>query len=181
MRKLIESELNRIDVPTFKAAKKNPIIVILDNIRSLNNIGSVFRSSDAFLIEKICLCGITCCPPHRDIQKTALGATESVDWEYYPTTAECVKDLKSKNVKIVSIEQTDESIMLQDFIPDKNETTAIILGNEVKGVDDEVIALSDACIEIPQAGTKHSLNVSVCAGIVLYDLFQKLRYHNVVL
>ena len=175
MRKLLDSELNRIDIPTFKASVKTPIVVVLDNIRSLNNIGSVFRSSDAFLISKVFLCGITCCPPHREIQKTALGATESVDWEYFPTTMDCVNYLKSEHVKIVSIEQTDESILLRDFIPKKDKITAIILGNEVKGVEDEVVANSDCCVEIPQVGTKHSLNVSVCTGIVLYDLYQKLN------
>lgn len=175
MRKLLNSELNRIDIKTFKSAEKTPVAVVLDNIRSLNNIGSVFRSSDAFLISKVYLCGITCCPPHRDIQKTALGATESVDWEYFPSTVECIKKLKSEGALIASIEQTDESVTLQDFTPDRDRLTAVVMGNEVKGVEDEVIDLSDVCIEIPQAGTKHSLNVAVCTGIVLYDLYNKLK------
>ena len=174
MRKLANSELNRISVDEFKRADKTPVVVVLDNIRSLNNIGSVFRSSDAFRIKKICLCGITCCPPHRDIQKTALGATDSVEWEYFDSTLSCVNALKKNNVRIVSIEQTDGSIALADFYPNADETTAVILGNEINGVEDEVVRLSDVCVEIPQIGTKHSLNVSVCAGVVLYDLFIKL-------
>ena len=176
MRKLNTSELNRIDVEEFKTALKAPVIVVLDNIRSLNNIGSVFRSSDAFRIKKIYLCGITCCPPHRDIYKTALGATESVEWEYRPTTLECVKELKEKGVGIVSIEQTDNSIPPSEFTPDPEKTTAVIFGNEVHGVDDEVIKISDICIEIPQYGTKHSLNVSVCCGIILYEIVKKLSF-----
>ncbi|MDR2084896.1 MAG: RNA methyltransferase [Bacteroidales bacterium] len=174
MRKLQNSELNRISVDDFKDASKTPIIVVLDNIRSLNNIGSVFRTADAFLVQKICLCGITCTPPHRDINKTALGATESVEWQYYETTAQCIEQLKKDNIVIVSIEQTDNSILLDDFFPEKDKIYAVVFGNEVHGVEDEIIEQSDVCIEIAQYGTKHSLNISVCCGIVLYNLFGKM-------
>jgi len=176
MKKLKNSELNRIDVAGFKKAEKVPLIVILDNIRSLNNIGSVFRTSDAFLVEKIYLCGITAKPPHKDIHKTALGATESVAWEYVDDTLELVKKLKSQNIKIIAIEQADNSIMLQDFDLDTSKKYAIVMGNEVKGVQQEVVTKSDYCVEIPQFGTKHSLNISVTTGIVLWDLFKKIRF-----
>jgi len=175
MRKLKNSELERLTPEQFKKVEKTPIIVILDNIRSLNNIGSVFRTSDAFLVEKIYLCGITAKPPHKDIHKTALGATESVAWEYVEDTLELVHSLKINGVGIASIEQTEHSIALQDFIPRKNKKIAIILGNEVKGVQQEVVSNSDYCIEIPQFGTKHSLNISVSYGVVLWDLFNKVK------
>lgn len=175
MKKLKNSELNRLDVSTFKKMPKTPLLVILDNIRSLNNIGSVFRTSDAFLIEKIYLCGITATPPHKDIHKTALGATDSVDWAYAESTLELVTKLQKQGVKIISIEQADNSIMLQDFNVDKNQKYAIVMGNEVKGVQQEVVSKSDYCVEIPQYGTKHSLNISVTTGIVLWDLFQKIK------
>ncbi|MDF1672395.1 MAG: RNA methyltransferase [Vicingaceae bacterium] len=173
-RKLKNEELNRINVEEFKSVKKTPIIIVLDNIRSLNNIGSVFRISDAFLIEAIYLCGITAQPPHRDIQKTALGATESVDWKYYNTTIEAIQELKTNNYKIASIEQAENSIMLNEFNP-VNEKIAVVFGNEVKGVEQEVINQSDLVIEIPQYGTKHSLNISVSCGVVIWDLFNKLN------
>lgn len=175
MKKLKNYELNRIDIETYKTAKKTPIIVILDNIRSLNNVGSVFRTSDAFLIEKIYLCGITAKPPHKDIQKTALGATDSVSWEYVENTLELVKKLKEEKVKIVSIEQADQSTLLSEFVPEKNQKYAVIFGNEVKGVQQVVVDASDYCVEIPQFGTKHSFNISVSVGIVLWDLFGKLN------
>lgn len=174
MRKLRNNELGRISVSTFKKTPKTPIIVVLDNIRSLNNIGSVFRTSDAFLVEKIYLCGITAKPPHRDIHKTALGATESVDWEYKKDTQTLVNDLKNQGVKVAAIEQVENSIMLDKFIPEPNKKIAIIFGNEVKGVQQEVVSESDYCIEIPQIGTKHSLNISVSCGVVLWDLYQKI-------
>jgi len=174
MRKLQNSELNRINIDDFKKAAKTPVIVVLDNVRSLNNIGSVFRTADAFLIKKICLCGITCTPPHRDIHKTALGATESVEWQYFNTTLECIEQLKKENAIIISIEQTDNSISLEDFVPKTDCEYAVVFGNEVHGVEDEVVQQSDICLEIAQYGTKHSLNISVCCGIVLYDLFKKL-------
>jgi len=175
MRKLKNIELNRLSVEEFKVSNKTPITVILDNIRSLNNIGSVFRTSDAFLIEKIFLCGITATPPNKDIHKTALGATDSVDWEYKKETTEVVKELQGKRYKIISIEQAEEATMLQDFEIKNNEKYAIIFGNEVKGVQQEIVDLSDHCIEIPQFGTKHSLNISVSAGVVLWELFRKFK------
>ena len=149
--------------------------MILDNIRSLNNIGSVFRTSDAFLIEKIYLCGITAKPPHKDIHKTALGSTETVDWEYVENTLTLVEKLKAKNIKIISIEQAENATMLNDFTPDEETRYAIVFGNEVKGVQQEIVNTSDVVIEIPQYGTKHSLNISVSAGVVIWDLFCKLK------
>lgn len=175
MRKLKNSELGRITVEAFKEVQKTPLIVVLDNIRSLNNVGSVFRTSDAFLIEKIYLCGITATPPNKEIHKTALGATESVEWEYVKDTLELVEKLKKENVKVLSIEQAENSTMLNDFIPEANQKYAVVMGNEVKGVQQEVVNASDVCIEIPQLGTKHSLNISVSCGVVLWDLFNKLK------
>ncbi len=174
MRKLKNSELGRISVDEFKEIQKTPIIVVLDNIRSLNNIGSVFRTSDAFLVEKIYLCGITATPPNKDIHKTALGATESVDWEYVEDTLTLIKKLKESNIEVLSVEQAENSTMLDSFSVDKNQKYAIVLGNEVKGVQQEVVSASDVCLEIPQLGTKHSLNISVSCGIVLWDLFKKM-------
>lgn len=176
MRKLKNSELDRLDIEGFKKTSKIPLIVVLDNIRSLNNIGSVFRTSDAFVIEKIYLCGITAKPPHKEIHKTALGATDSVTWEYVEDTLELIKRLKDLNIKVASIEQAENATMLQDFTIEPNQKYAIVFGNEVKGVQQEVVSESDYCIEIPQFGTKHSLNISVSCGIVLWDLFKKMRY-----
>ena len=175
MRKLKNNELNRKNLADFKAAPKTPILVILDNIRSLNNVGSVFRTSDAFLVEKIYLCGITATPPHKDIQKTALGATDSVDWEYVEDSLSLVQKLQNEGVKVISIEQAENSTMLPNFIAEKNQKYAIIFGNEVKGVQQKVVNTSDYCVEIPQFGTKHSFNISVSVGIVLWDLFGKLQ------
>ena len=174
MRKLKNSELDRLTNDEFKEAEKTPLIVVLDNIRSLNNIGSVFRTSDAFLIEKIYLCGITAKPPHKDIHKTALGATETVAWEYVEDVLELVKNLQKEGVVIASIEQADNSVALQNFIPEKDKKLAVVFGNEVKGVQQKVVSASDFCVEIPQYGTKHSLNISVSCGVVLWDLFNKL-------
>lgn len=176
MRKLKNSELNRIDVKGFKKVKKTPLIVILDNIRSLNNIGSVFRTSDAFVIEKIYLCGITATPPNKEIHKTALGSTESIDWEYVENTLMLIEKLKNSNIKIASIEQADNATMLQDFEIESNQKYAVVFGNEVKGVQQDVVSVSDYCIEIPQYGTKHSLNISVSVGVVLWDIFKKMRF-----
>jgi len=176
MRKLKNSELGRLNVEDFKKTDKIPLIVILDNIRSLNNIGSVFRTSDAFLIEKIYLCGITAQPPHKEIHKTALGATESVSWEYVEDTLTLVENLRNLNIKVLSIEQAENSTMLQDFEIEPNQKYAVIMGNEVKGVQQKVVSASDYCIEIPQFGTKHSLNISVSCGVVLWDLFKKFRF-----
>jgi 23S rRNA (guanosine2251-2'-O)-methyltransferase len=175
MRKLKNNELGRISVDEFKTIQKTPLIVVLDNIRSLNNIGSVFRTSDAFLIEKIYLCGICATPPNKDIHKTALGATESVAWEYVEDTLSLVEKLKAEKIKILAIEQAENSTKLNTFYPKKNEKYAIVMGNEVKGVQQEVVNAADLCIEIPQLGTKHSLNISVTTGVVLWDLFQKMK------
>lgn len=175
MRKLKNSELDRLSVEDFKTAEKTPLIVILDNIRSLNNIGSVFRTSDAFLIEKIYLCGITATPPHKDIHKTALGSTDTVTWEYVEDTVSLVKKLQTEGVKVVAIEQAENATMLNDFTPEPNTTYAIVMGNEVKGVQQDVVSASNIVIEIPQYGTKHSLNISVSCGVVLWDLFCKLK------
>lgn len=174
MRKLANSELQRLEIEEFKKVAKTPLIVILDNVRSLNNIGSVFRTSDAFLVEKIFLCGITATPPNKEIHKTALGATESVDWEYAEDTLSVVHRLQAENVCVISIEQTENAVMLNDFKPELQKKYAIIFGNEVKGVEQKVVSACDGVIEIPQYGTKHSLNISVSAGIVIWDLWKKI-------
>jgi len=178
MKKLKNNELNRKTILDFKKSEKMPFVVVLDNVRSMNNIGSVFRTSDAFLIEKIYLCGITAKPPHNDIRKTALGATESVDWQYFETTEEAVNELKKKGYIIISIEQVEGSVELQNFEIDKQKKYAFIFGHEVKGVSQNIVNLSDMCIEIPQLGTKHSLNISVSAGVVLWDVFSKYNFKN---
>lgn len=175
MRKLKNSELDRLSVDGFKNAEKTPIIIILDNIRSLNNIGSVFRTSDAFLIEKIYLCGITATPPHKDIHKTALGSTDTVDWEYAKNTLDVVKKLKTDGIKICAIEQAEQATMLDNFKVEPNTTYALVFGNEVKGVAQNVVSASDVVIEIPQFGTKHSLNISVSCGVVVWDIFSKMN------
>ncbi len=175
MRKLKNEELDRLDVSGFKDAVKTPVTIVLDNIRSLNNIGSVFRTSDAFLIKKIYLCGITATPPHKDINKTALGATESVAWEYVPDTLGLIKKLKSDGVITVSIEQAEGAVMLNEYTPRVGESYALIFGNEVKGVQQDVVSTSDVVLEIPQFGTKHSLNISVSAGVVIWDFWFKLK------
>jgi 23S rRNA (guanosine2251-2'-O)-methyltransferase len=174
MRKLANEELNRKSLHEFRGSSKTPIIIVLDNVRSLNNVGSVFRTADAFLIEGIYLCGITGTPPHKEIQKTALGATESITWKYTATTMEAVKELKQMGYSVCAIEQAESACMLHKFMPEKQQKMAIIFGNEVKGVEQEVIDQSDHVIEIPQVGTKHSLNIAVSVGIVVWDLFQKL-------
>lgn len=177
MRKLRNDELGRINKEEYASVEKTPIIVILDNIRSANNVGSVFRTSDAFLIEEIYLCGITATPPNKDIQKTALGAQDSVPWKYSKTTEETVSILKEKGYKIFAIEQVEQSIMLQNFeFPDSK--IAVVFGNEVKGVDQKIVDQCDGTIEIPQFGTKHSFNISVSCGIVLWELHRKLRFHE---
>lgn len=168
-RKLKLWELDRVSEEEFKSQQKFPLIIILDSIRSLNNIGSFFRTADAFNVEKIYLCGITATPPHRDIQKTALGATESVDWEFRESIQDLVQELKSQNVKVCSIEQAEKTTFLQDIHELQGDKFALVFGNEVDGVDQEVINQSDYIIEIPQFGTKHSLNVSVCAGVVMWE------------
>ena len=175
MRKLKNSELDRLTVEDFKASTKTPIIIILDNIRSLNNIGSVFRTSDAFLVEKIYLCGITATPPHKDIHKTALGSTDTVAWEYAENTFDVIEKLKNENVKICAIEQAENATMLDTFKVEDNNKYALVFGNEVKGVAQDAVDISDVVIEIPQFGTKHSLNISVSCGVVVWDVFSKLQ------
>ncbi len=174
MRKLKLDELNRVSVAEFKNSDKLPIAVVLDNVRSMHNIGSIFRTADGFAVEQVCLCGITAQPPHREIEKTALGATQSISWHYYATPLEAVKQLRADGYKIIAIEQAENSTMLQAFDPSPQEKYALIFGNEVNGVSDEVMTDIDACIEIPQFGTKHSFNIVVSAGIVLWDFFTKI-------
>ena len=173
MRKLKNEELNRLDVEAFKKAEKSPIVIVLDNIRSLNNIGSVFRTADAFLIEKIYLCGITAQPPHKDIRKTALGATESVVWEYRENTVDLVNSLTSDGYTVLAIEQAENAVMLNELTVNADKKYALVFGNEVKGVSQEVVNASHTVVEIPQYGTKHSLNISVSAGVVVWDLWSK--------
>lgn len=175
MRKLNITELNRINKEEFKKSEKLPLIIILDNVRSLHNVGSVFRSSDAFRVESIYLCGITATPPQAEIHKTALGAEDTVDWKYYEKTQDAVIELKEEGVEVLAIEQVEGSIMLQNFVPQPNKKYAIVFGNEVKGVQQEVVDMCDNSIEIPQFGTKHSLNVSVTAGILIWDFAYKLK------
>jgi tRNA G18 (ribose-2'-O)-methylase SpoU len=174
MRKLKNKELKRLNLEEFKSKKKAPIVIVLDNVRSAHNVGSVFRTSDAFLIEKIILCGICPIPPKNEIRKTALGATESVEWIYTENSIDSIKTLKDAGYKIASVEQADNSTHLNDFSLDKNQKIALVFGNEVNGVNDEIVQMSDSVIEIPQHGTKHSFNVSVSVGIVLWDLSRKI-------
>ena len=176
MRKINNDELTRLTVDGFRQADKTPIVVVLDHIRSSNNVGSVFRTSDALLVRKICLCGITAIPPDKEIHKTALGAENSVKWEYYKTTEEAVEVLRKEGYTIIAIEQVEKSISLHEYLPAPDEKLALIFGNEVKGVQQEVVNLCDKTIEIPQFGTKHSFNIAVSAGIVLWDLFNKLKH-----
>ncbi|WP_332019933.1 RNA methyltransferase [Kaistella sp.] len=174
-KKLKLEELGRIDVVTFKQTEKIPLVVILDNVRSMHNVGAVFRTADAFIVEKIVLCGITPQPPHREIHKAALGATESVDWIYEKSISEALQNLKNENYKIIGIEQTSTSEIMTDYSIDKSEKYALVLGNEVDGLSDEALPLYDTFLEIPQLGTKHSLNVSVCGGIVMWEFFKNLK------
>ena len=176
MKKLTATEMNRLTVDEFRASEKMPLTVVLDNIRSQNNIGSVFRTADAFRVEHIALCGICSTPPHRDIHKTALGAEDSVAWSYYENTAECLHNLKERGYKIFAVEQVDDSIKLGDSeIEINGSKLAIVFGNEVDGVDESLLPLCDACLEIPQYGTKHSLNVSCAAAIVIWEMFKNLK------
>lgn len=176
MRKLENSELDRKSIEDFKQSEKTPIIIILDDVRSLHNIGSVFRTADAFLIEKIILCGITATPPNKEIHKTALGATETIAWEYDENVLKVIENLKKEGVTVFAIEQVERAVFLQDFEVEKNKKYALVFGNEVYGVSQDAVALCDGSIEIPQLGTKHSLNISVSAGIVVWDLFKKLKW-----
>ena len=180
MRKLTMPELERMTIEEFKSAEKLPIVVVLDNLRSQNNIGSVFRTADAFRIQGVFLCGITSAPPHREIHKTALGATDSVDWFYRPTTLAAVKELQASGYTILAVEQTHESIYLNDYQPVIGNNLAIVFGNEVNGIDEEILPYMQHCIEIPQYGTKHSINVSVAVGIVIWDLFGKIKNFQIM-
>jgi 23S rRNA (guanosine2251-2'-O)-methyltransferase len=171
-RKLSMHQLNRLTIYQYRQADKNPVCIVLDNVRSMNNVGSMFRSADCFGVEKVCLCGITAKPPHRDIHKTALGAEESMDWTYHENTAELCQVLKQEGYTLVAVEQVEGSVSLSDFKLEADKRYAIIFGNEVDGVSDDVLKFCDACLEIPQYGTKHSFNVSVCAGIVLWELLK---------
>lgn len=174
-RKLLNNELNRLNTEEYKKSDKYPVVLILDNVRSQHNIGAAFRTGDAFRIEKICLCGICATPPSADIHKSALGAENTVEWQYYQNTLDAVMELKNNGYLVISIEQVEKSIMLNDFTPDKERKYALVFGNEVKGVLQEVVDTSDYSIEIPQEGTKHSLNISVSVGVVLWDFIQKLK------
>jgi len=176
MRKLRTHELNRLNPEEYRETDKMPIVVILDNVRSCNNIGSFFRTSDALLIDSIYLCGITATPPNKEIHKTALDAEKAVNWKYFEQTEDAVLDLKKDGFQVYAIEQIDKSIMLPDFSPKPDEKLALVFGNEVKGVQQKIVNLCDGAIEIPQFGTKHSFNVSVSAGIVLWDLFKKMKW-----
>ena len=173
MRKLRNTELNRKTIEEFKKSKKTSAIVILDNIRSIHNVGSIFRTSDSFLIEKIIISGYTATPENSKMEKTALGSSDSVDWEYTEDVIETIQSLKNKGIKVVSVEQADRSLKIEKFTPEKGIKYAFVFGNEVDGVSDEIILESDQVLEIPQVGTKHSLNVSVAAGIILWDFYQK--------
>ena len=175
MRKLENSELDRKSIETFKQSEKTPLILVLDDIRSLHNIGSVFRTADAFLIEKIYLCGITATPPNKEIHKTALGATETVAWEHHENVLHVIENLKTEGIITLAIEQVESAVFLQNFKVKKNKKYALVFGNEVHGVSQEAVSLCDGCIEIPQLGTKHSLNISVSAGIVVWDLFKQFN------
>ncbi|HEU0136041.1 MAG TPA: RNA methyltransferase [Flavobacterium sp.] len=179
MRKLDNNELDRKSISDFKNAQKTPLIIILDDIRSLNNIGSVFRTADAFLIEKIYLCGITATPPNKEIHKTALGATETVAWEHADDIEAVINLLKENDVLVYAVEQVENSISLENFDINSQVKTALVFGNEVFGVSEKAIALCTGCIEIPQLGSKHSLNIAVSAGIVIWDLFKKLQFRQI--
>ncbi len=178
MRKLKLEELGRVGIEEFKKQDKLPVVVVLDNVRSMHNIGSIFRTSDGFAVEKICLCGITARPPHREIEKTALGATQSMDWAYYENVNDALTELKTLGYKVIAVEQVENSIQLNDYYPVMSEKYALIFGNEVQGVSDEAMKMIDLCIEIPQFGTKHSFNIVVSAGIVLWDFFSKFLKNN---
>ena len=178
MRKLKNAELNRLDVDEFKNVPKTPLILVLDNLRIPHNVGSIFRTADAFRIQEIILCGITATPPHKDIRKTALGATESVQWQYCKNTSDAVDQLKTNGVVVLAIEQAEGSTNLSDFTPKSNTTYALVFGHEVKGVSQEIVSAANEVLEIPQEGTKHSLNVSVSVGLVVWELFSSLSKHS---
>ncbi len=176
MRKLKNEELNRVSIEEYKRLPKNPVILLLDDIRSMHNVGSAFRTADAFRLEKLILCGITGKPPHREINKTALGATESVTWEFFPDVLQAVEKLKKEGYKIIAVEQADNSVLLNDFSPDVKSKYVLVFGNEITGVKDYLVETADDVIEIPQTGTKHSINISVSIGIVVWDFISKLGH-----
>ena len=180
MEKLTMKELNRMTVEEFKSADKVPIVIVLDNIRSQNNIGSVFRTADSFRLQSVFLCGITATPPHREIHKTALGATETMDWKYFPDTVDALHLLKSQGYNIVAVEQTHRSIFLPDFFPPPKTSLALIFGNEVNGIDENILRLCETILEIPQSGTKHSLNISVAVGIVIWDIISRGNFQGIL-
>lgn len=177
MRKLSLKELNRLSVSEFKTREKTPIVLILDNVRSALNVGSAFRTADAFALEKVYLCGITARPPHREILKTAIGATESMEWSYHQSIVELAHLLKDEGYRFVAVEQAEGSILLQDFKPPKGQKLALVFGNEVTGVSDELMPIVDSCVEVPQFGTKHSLNISVCIGVVIWEVVSGWMYN----
>lgn len=176
MRKTKNDELDRLSVEEFRKSEKTPVVLVLDNLRSMHNVGAAFRTADAFAIEKIYLCGITAQPPHREIHKTALGATDSVDWAHKKDTAALCEQLQQAGYEVLAVEQADQSLSLESFQPDPDKKYALVFGNEVFGVSDEVVAVVDQCLEIPQFGTKHSINVSVSIGVVLWDMLSKLKF-----
>lgn len=178
MRKLLNSELERKSVEQYKQSQKSDFVIVLDNVRSQSNVGSIFRTADAFLTESICLCGITAIPPHREIQKTALGATESVPWKYYDKTSDAISELKSRGFRILGIEQAEGSVQLQDLKISEGKKYALVFGHEVNGVDQDIINMCDQCVEIPQFGTKHSFNIAISVGIVLWEVNKILRPHR---
>lgn len=178
MRKLRNEELDRLTVEKFKETGKIPIVIVLDNVRSMHNVGSAFRTADAFLVEKIMLCGITATPPHREIHKTALGATDSVDWEYFDSPIDAINQLKKQHYRVVAVEQADKSTFLQDFDVESGNKIALVFGNEIHGVDEEIVKISDSVLEIPQFGTKHSINISVSIGIVVWQMVTKLKFRK---
>ncbi|MCB0596453.1 MAG: RNA methyltransferase [Lewinellaceae bacterium] len=176
MRKLSLKELNRVSVEQFKAQEKAPIVLVLDNIRSALNVGSAFRTADAFALEKICLCGITATPPHREILKTAIGATESVEWVYEKEVVQAISQLRGQGYRVLAVEQADRRTLLQDVQVEEGQKYALVFGNEVEGVSETAMSLVDGCVEVPQFGTKHSLNISVCLGIVVWEFFRRWKY-----
>ena len=176
MKKLSLKELGRVSNEAFKAMPKTPLVLVLDNVRSALNVGSAFRTADAFALEQILLCGITARPPHKEILKTAIGATASMEWQYEEEVTKAVKQLKEKGYKVIGVEQTNESISLQNFTPDAGSKYALVFGNEVDGLSDSILELLDGCVEVPQFGTKHSLNVAVCLGIVTWDVVKKIKF-----
>ena len=176
MRKLSLKELNRVSVEQFKAQEKAPIVLVLDNIRSALNVGSAFRTADAFALEKICLCGITATPPHREILKTAIGATESVEWVYEKEVVQAISQLRGQGYRVLAVEQADRRTLLQDVQVEEGQKYALVFGNEVEGVSEAAMSLVDGCVEVPQFGTKHSLNISVCLGIVVWEFFRRWKY-----